>query len=87
MRIKAYYIFIIILFCSCNSAINTVYDDTTARYNAYFIANEVISEIEDELFESAERVELGGRPSAKQGRAGAGQTGRVIERECECEQC
>ena len=54
MRIKAYYIFIIILFCSCNSAINTVYDDTTARYNAYFIANEVISEIEDELFESAE---------------------------------
>ena len=54
MKIKAYYIFIIILFYSCNSAINTAYDDTTARYNAYFIANEVISEIEDELFESAE---------------------------------
>jgi len=31
-----------------------VYDDTTARYNAYFIANEVISEIESELLETAE---------------------------------
>ena len=54
MQIKANYLFIIMLLCSCNSVINTVYDDTTARYNAYFIANEVISEIEDELFESAE---------------------------------
>jgi len=54
MRIKAYYVFIILLFYSCNSVINTAYDDTTARYNAYFIANEVIREIENELYESSE---------------------------------
>ena len=35
-----------------NSIINTAYDDTTARYNAYFLANESIEEIENELLES-----------------------------------
>ena len=54
MQIKPSYFFIIILLYSCNSVINTLYDDTTARYNAYFIANEVISEIEKELIETAE---------------------------------
>ena len=54
MQLKAYYLFFIILLCSCNTVVNTLYDDTTARYNAYFIANEVISEIENELYESAE---------------------------------
>ena len=48
------YFFIIILLYSCNSVINTLYDDTTARYNAYFIANEVINEIEQELIQTAE---------------------------------
>ena len=54
MQIKPSYFFIIILLYSCNSVINTLYDDTTARYNAYFIANEVINEIEQELIETAE---------------------------------
>ena len=54
MQIKPSYFFIIILLYSCNSVINTLYDDTTARYNAYFIANEVINEIEQELIQTAE---------------------------------
>ena len=39
------------LFISCNTIINTLYDDTTARYNAYFIGNEIINEIETDLYE------------------------------------
>ena len=35
------------LFISCNTIINTIYDDTTARYNAYFIGNEIINGILD----------------------------------------
>ena len=43
-----YLILSIIIFglTSCNSIINRLYDDTTAKYNAYFIANEIIDEIE-----------------------------------------
>lgn len=43
-----YLILSIIIFSltSCNSIINRLYDDTTAKYNAYFIANEIINEIE-----------------------------------------
>ena len=33
---------------SCNSIIKTVYDDTSARYNAYFLANEEIESIESD---------------------------------------
>ena len=39
------------LFISCNTIINTLYEDTTARYNAYFIGNEIINEIETDLYE------------------------------------
>ena len=33
---------------SCNSIIKTIYDDTSARYNAYFLANEEIKSIESD---------------------------------------
>ena len=52
MRIYIWIIILPLLFVSCNSIINTAYDDTTARYNAYFLANESIEEIENELLES-----------------------------------
>ena len=52
MRIHIWFTILAFLFFSCNSVINTVYDDTTARYNAYFLANESIEEIENELIES-----------------------------------
>ena len=43
---KSYLIFItFILLSSCNSIVKTIYDDTTARYNAYFIAKEEIKNI------------------------------------------
>ena len=46
---KSYLIFItFILLSSCNSIVKTIYDDTTARYNAYFIANEEIKNIEED---------------------------------------
>ena len=44
-------IFFSALFISCNTIINTLYDDTTARYNAYFIGNEIINEIESDFNE------------------------------------
>ena len=44
-------IFFSALFISCNTIINTLYDDTTARYNAYFIGNEIVNEIESDLNE------------------------------------
>ena len=52
MRIYIWIRILPLLFVSCNSIINTAYDDTTARYNAYFLANESIEEIENELLES-----------------------------------
>ena len=52
MRIYIWIKILPLLFVSCNSIINTAYDDTTARYNAYFLANESIEEIENELLES-----------------------------------
>ena len=52
MRIYIWIRILPLLFVSCNSIINTAYDDTTARYNAYFLANESIEEIESELLES-----------------------------------
>ena len=51
MRIYIWIKILPLLFVSCNSIINTAYDDTTARYNAYFLANESIEEIENELLE------------------------------------
>ena len=39
-------IFILITLNACNSIINKIYDDTTAKYNAYFVANEIINDIE-----------------------------------------
>ena len=36
----------VIFFYSCNSILKTAYDDTTARYNAYFLAKEEIKSIE-----------------------------------------
>ena len=36
---------------SCNSIINRAYNDTTAKYNGYFLAKESINEIESDLFE------------------------------------
>ena len=46
---KSYLIFITFIFLSsCNSIVKTIYDDTTARYNAYFIANEEIKNIEED---------------------------------------
>ena len=52
MRKRIFIAFLPLLLYSCNSIINTAYDDTTARYNAYFLANESIEEIENELLES-----------------------------------
>ena len=52
MRIYIWIAILTLLLISCNSVINTVFDDTTARYNAYFLANESIEEIESELLES-----------------------------------
>ena len=49
MRIYIWIKILPLLFVSCNSIINTAYDDTTARYNAYFLANESIEEIENKL--------------------------------------
>jgi tetratricopeptide (TPR) repeat protein len=48
INILLYFILSIVIFnlTSCNSIINRLYDDTTAKYNAYFIANEIIDEIE-----------------------------------------
>jgi hypothetical protein len=46
-KIKLYTsIFVLITLNSCNSIINKIYDDTTAKYNAYFVANEIINDIE-----------------------------------------
>ena len=39
-------IFVLITLNACNSIINKIYDDTTAKYNAYFVANEIINDIE-----------------------------------------
>ncbi|HIF48797.1 MAG TPA: tetratricopeptide repeat protein [Cytophagales bacterium] len=39
-------IFVLITLNGCNSIINKIYDDTTAKYNAYFVANEIINDIE-----------------------------------------
>jgi len=52
MRIYIWIAILPLLLISCNSIINTAFDDTTARYNAYFLANETIEEIENELLES-----------------------------------
>ena len=46
-KIKLYTsIFVLITLNACNSIINKIYDDTTAKYNAYFVANEIINDIE-----------------------------------------
>ena len=44
-------LFLLLLFfnLSCNSIINTAYNDTAAKYNAYFLSEESIEEIEEEL--------------------------------------
>ena len=52
MRKRIFIAFLPLLLYSCNSIINTAYDDTTARYNAYFLANESIEKIENDLLES-----------------------------------
>ena len=50
---KKLYIFLTFFFLSsCNSIIKTVYDDTSARYNAYFLANEEIKSIESDYGEN-----------------------------------
>ena len=49
MKLKTLCIYLSLALFSCNSFIKTIYDDTTAKYNAYFIANETINEIEDDL--------------------------------------
>ena len=48
---RKHILFLLLLFfnLSCNSIINTAYNDTAARYNAYFLSEESIEEIEDEL--------------------------------------
>jgi len=43
---KNLYLVILFFFYSCNSILKTAYDDTTARYNAYFLAKEEIKSIE-----------------------------------------
>ena len=52
MKLKTLCIYLSLALFSCNSFIQTIYDDTTAKYNAYFIANETIKEIEDDLQEN-----------------------------------
>ena len=44
-------LFLLLLFfnLSCNYIINTAYNDTAAKYNAYFLSEESIEEIEEEL--------------------------------------
>lgn len=51
MRIYIWITILAFLVVGCNSVINKAFDDTTARYNAYFLANESIEEIESELLE------------------------------------
>ena len=51
MRIYIWITILALLVVGCNSVINKAFDDTTARYNAYFLANESIEEIESELLE------------------------------------
>ncbi len=43
---KNLYLVTLFFFYSCNSILKTAYDDTTARYNAYFLAKEEIKSIE-----------------------------------------
>ena len=43
---KYFYLVTLFFFYSCNSILKTAYDDTTARYNAYFLAKEEIKSIE-----------------------------------------
>tara|TARA_S200000501_G_scaffold377893_1_gene438019 strand:+ start:8879 stop:11338 length:2460 start_codon:yes stop_codon:yes gene_type:complete len=43
---KNLYLATLFFFYSCNSILKTAYDDTTARYNAYFLAKEEIKSIE-----------------------------------------
>ena len=43
---KNFYLVALFFFYSCNSILKTAYDDTTARYNAYFLAKEEIKSIE-----------------------------------------
>ena len=43
---KNFYLVTLFFFYSCNSILKTAYDDTTARYNAYFLAKEEIKSIE-----------------------------------------
>lgn len=52
MRIHTWIKILPLIFVSCNSIINKAFDDTTARYNAYFLANESIKEIENQLLEA-----------------------------------
>ncbi len=51
MRIYFPSIMIFFICISCNSIINRAYNDTTAKYNGYFLAKESINEIENDLFE------------------------------------
>ena len=48
MKKLYFYILTFFFLSSCNSIIKTVYDDTSARYNAYFLANEEIKSIEND---------------------------------------
>ena len=48
MKKLYFYLLTFFFLSSCNSIIKTVYDDTSARYNAYFLANEEIKSIESD---------------------------------------
>ena len=49
MREHILFLLLLLFNLSCNSIINTAYNDTAAKYNAYFLSEESIEEIEDEL--------------------------------------
>ena len=48
MKKLYFYLLTFFFLSSCNSIIKTVYNDTSARYNAYFLANEEIKSIESD---------------------------------------
>ena len=48
MKKLYFYLLTFFFLSSCNSIIKTIYNDTSARYNAYFLANEEIKSIESD---------------------------------------
>ena len=53
---KNFYLVTLFFFYSCNSILKTAYDDTTARYNAYFLANEEIKSIETDYQKNEKKI-------------------------------